>query len=83
MFLSLQIPKAGVHEENTPRMKKFDKMIKHEAHFGSVLQGFSEAFVTGKFCDVKVVCKVGAAAYSLLGLKTTTFKVYLLKRMSF
>ena len=54
-------PGSRVHEENTQRMKKYDKMIKHEAHFGSVLQGFSEAFVTGKFCDVKVVCKVGAA----------------------
>ena len=37
------------------RMKK---MIKNEAHFTSVLHDFSEAFVTGKFCDVKVVCKV-------------------------
>ena len=40
------------------RMKNFSKMIKNEAHFTSVLHDFSEAFVTGKFCDVKVVCKV-------------------------
>ena len=39
-------------------MKNFSKMIKNEAHFTSVLHDFSEAFVTGKFCDVKVVCKV-------------------------
>ena len=39
-------------------MKNFMKMIKNEAHFTSVLHDFSEAFVTGKFCDVKVVCKV-------------------------
>lgn len=38
-------------------MKKFVKMIKNEKHFPTVLQGFSEAFVTGRFCDVKVVCK--------------------------
>jgi len=38
-------------------MKNFSKMIKNEKHFTSVLHGFSEAFVTGKFCDVKVVCK--------------------------
>ena len=41
-----------------PKMKNFMKMIKNEAHFTSVLHDFSEAFVTGKFCDVKVVCKV-------------------------
>ena len=40
------------------KMKNFMKMIKNEAHFTSVLHDFSEAFVTGKFCDVKVVCKV-------------------------
>ena len=46
------------------KMKIFTKMIKNEKHFTSVLHGFSEAFVTGKFCDVKVVCKVGAAKLS-------------------
>ena len=33
-------------------------MNKNEAHFTSLLHDFSEAFVTGKFGDVKVVCKV-------------------------
>ena len=46
------------------RMKNFSKMIKNEAHFTSVLHDFSEAFVTGKFCDVKVVCKVFYALIS-------------------
>ena len=32
--------------------------VQKEKPFASVLAGFSEAFVTGKFCDVKVVCKV-------------------------
>jgi len=31
--------------------------VQKEKPFASVLAGFSEAFVTGKFCDVKVVCK--------------------------
>ena len=46
------------------KMKIFTKMIKNEKHFTSVLHGFSEAFVTGKFCDVKVVCKVRVAKLS-------------------
>jgi len=33
------------------------KLIQNEKHFASVLTGFPEAFVSGKFCDVKVVCK--------------------------
>ena len=40
------------------KLGSVEKMIKNEAHFTSVLHDFSEAFVTGKFCDVKVVCKV-------------------------
>jgi len=31
--------------------------VQKEKPFASVLAGFSEAFVTGKFCDVKVICK--------------------------
>jgi len=39
-------------------MKKFvKKTLKNEKHFASVLTGFPDAFVSGKFCDVKVVCK--------------------------
>jgi len=30
--------------------------LKNGKHFASISSGFSEAFVTGKFCDVKVVC---------------------------
>ena len=41
-----------------PGKLRMKKMIKNEAQFTSVLHDFSEAFVTGKFCDVKVVCKV-------------------------
>jgi hypothetical protein len=32
--------------------------LTNEKHFPNLLKGFSEAFVTGKFCDVKVVCEV-------------------------
>jgi uncharacterized C2H2 Zn-finger protein len=36
---------------------KTKQFVQKEKPFASVLSGFSEAFVTGKFCDVKVVCK--------------------------
>jgi len=36
---------------------KTKHFVQKEKPFASVLAGFSEAFVTGKFCDVKVVCK--------------------------
>ena len=41
-------------------MSKFKtmKIIQKEKPFNAVLTEFSDAFVTGKFCDVKVVCKV-------------------------
>ena len=40
-------------------MKNYTKkLVQNEKHFASVLTGFPEAFVSGKFCDVKVVCKV-------------------------
>jgi len=41
------------------KMKDFKTrhFVQKEKPFASVLAGFSEAFVTGKFCDVKVVCK--------------------------
>ena len=32
--------------------------LTNEKHFANLLKGYSEAFVTGKFCDVKVVCQV-------------------------
>jgi hypothetical protein len=32
--------------------------LTNEKHLPNLLKGFSEAFVTGKFCDVKVVCEV-------------------------
>jgi len=39
-------------------MKNYTKkLVQNEKHFASVLTGFPEAFVSGKFCDVKVVCK--------------------------
>jgi len=40
-------------------MSKFKtmKIIQKEKPFNAVLTEFSDAFVTGKFCDVKVVCK--------------------------
>jgi hypothetical protein len=58
-FLPFQNPET-YHRRSAaiPKMKNYTKMIKNEKHFTSVLNGFSEAFVTGKFCDVKVVCKV-------------------------
>jgi hypothetical protein len=34
--------------------------LTNEKHFANLLKGYSEAFVTGKFCDVKVVCQVGS-----------------------
>ena len=37
------------------RVRKFAS----EKHFASVLQVFPDAFVSGKFCDVKIVCEVG------------------------
>jgi len=37
---------------------KTKQFVQKEKPFASVLAGFSEAFVSGKFCDVKVVCKV-------------------------
>jgi len=36
---------------------KTKQFVQKEKPFASVISGFSEAFVTGKFCDVKVVCK--------------------------
>ena len=33
-------------------------LLTNEKHFANLLAGYSEAFVTGKFCDVKVVCQV-------------------------
>jgi len=36
---------------------KTKQFVQKEKPFASVLAGFSEAFVSGKFCDVKVVCK--------------------------
>ena len=42
-------------EEVVGRVRKFAS----EKHFASVLQVFPDAFVSGKFCDVKIVCEVG------------------------
>merc|ERR1719187_1741663 len=33
------------------------KRVTYASHFPAVVSGFSQAFVTGKFCDVKVVCE--------------------------
>jgi len=38
-----------------PKKQEFEK-IKNEKHFSSVVAEFPEAFVNGKFCDVKIVC---------------------------
>ena len=40
-----------------PKKQEFEK-IKNEKHFSSVVAAFPEAFVNGKFCDVKIVCMV-------------------------
>ena len=51
----------SVHKLNEKlKMKdiKTKQFVQKEKPFASVLAGFSEAFVSGKFCDVKVVCKV-------------------------
>jgi len=38
-----------------PKKKEFER-IRKEKHFSSVVAAFPEAFVNGKFCDVKIVC---------------------------
>ena len=32
--------------------------IRYDKHSASVVAAFPDAFVTGKFCDVKIVCMV-------------------------
>ena len=43
--------------EVQPRTKK---SISDPDFYSNISKGFSEALVTGKFCDVKIICQVGS-----------------------
>jgi hypothetical protein len=54
----MQITSRARQKARLARNPETTARLKNEKHFPNLLKGFSEAFVTGKFCDVKVVCQV-------------------------
>ena len=56
----VSIPKMFYYQDEVEVQPRTKKSISDPDFYSNISKGFSEALVTGKFCDVKIICQVGS-----------------------